>query len=218
MYAYIGSAGGTKDFSKSISVTNHAKYEDELTIGIVITTYDPYQEDNYWFVYGRLVTNARLEPFPDEPYYNNLWDSKHSTFLEGSTSLWRIEGNDNLHLGDFDYYVRSQCDDFCPLFWGVHFHISEEAEDALATEYCSGWGYTYSDMKYDLYAELTSSGWGGGDVGYENYYKSPTDTGQDYKEVGWLLVDRALDFANVWASASGSPAAAFFPLLSSYIR
>jgi hypothetical protein len=208
----------SSDFSESISVTNQAKYKDELKIGIVITTYDPYQENNYWLVYGRLKVNARLEPFPDEPYNNNMWDGLTNTFMEGSVSLWKIDGNENYFLGDFDYYVRSLCLVFSPLYWGVYFYISEEAEQALEDKYCSGWNYLYLGVKYDMYAELTSSGWNTAAADFDQYYGSPTDTGEDVEEVGWLLTDTALDFANVWASASGSPAAALFPLVSVTLR
>ncbi|MHA2137816.1 MAG: hypothetical protein ACW98G_08075 [Candidatus Hodarchaeales archaeon] len=204
LYTTVGS-----DFSKSIAITNQAKYKDELKIGIVLTVFS-----YYWLVYGRLEVNARLEPFPDEPYGNNLWDGLTNTFLVGSSSLWMVDGNENFFLGDFDYYVRSLCDSFCPLYWGIHFYIPEEAEEALEDEYCTGWNYLYLGVKYDVYAEISSSGWNTGAVDFNNYYGSPTDTGDDLQEVGWLLVDTVLDFANVWATASGSPAAAFFPLAS----
>jgi hypothetical protein len=211
LYAYIGSAGGTKDFSKSISVTNKAKYEDELKIGIVITTYDPYQEDNYWLIYGRLLTNARMDPFPDEPHRGNMWDSTFNTFKTESVSLWHTtNSNENFFLGDFDYYVRSKCTDDTSLFWGMHYYIPEEAVDALDDEYCSG-AYDFDSIRCDVYAELTSSGWEGGYVDFESYYGSPTDNGEDEENMGSLLVDTTLDFANIWASVSGSPASALFP-------
>ena len=194
----------SNSFSKSIQITNQAKYKDELKIGIVITTWS-----GYWLVDGYLETSARMDPFPDEPYLGNLWDDYRSTFIGGSTSLWHIKGNTNYFLGYYDFSVRSKANDFSNLYMAFLYHIPKGAEEELEDEYCDGFWVRYVGIEPESYITLTSSGWTSQDLVYKSYYGSPQDTGTDYGEVGEFLTDITLDIASI----AGAP-----PLLSAIIR
>ncbi len=208
--ALVKSGWAYGSFSYTINVLTESKYKDELHVEIVITTYT-----GYWLVTGELYTNARWDPFPD-PGSSNMWTSFYNTFLGGSTLLWHnIQNVNRYFLGEFDYYIRAKRkDDMLNFYYGVNFHIPDEAIDQLKSWYCPIF-IDYKGIYYWLDTQITCNGWPYGTVGqYPSYWGSPAGTGEHLEDMGPLLVDTIGDMFGPLCGPLGY----VFPLLTDLVQ